>query len=260
MNKVLFLIIGVSLGACLQAQPDPKDLMQKSRKQTLVSGMESKTTLEIHDGKGNSRIRETSMVSRIFPDGTEKRLLVFLSPADVKGTAMLIFDYSDKEDDLWIYLPALRKSRKIVASEKSKSFMGSEFTNADLSAGNPDEWIYALDGSEVIGDTDCWKIRMTPASDKIAAENGIKDKVNWVGKQDLMPRRVVYNGNDGKPLRELNYLAFKKMDPAKNQYTVTLMEVKNLKNSRFSRMIMEDIKVNPQVKEEFFTLQYIEKQ
>ena len=133
MKTSLTFLIYLSLGATLFGQgiTDPKEIMKKSRDQSKLSGIEAKTTLEINDGKGNQRIRETSMVSKIFSDGTEKRTILFLSPADVKGTGILIWDFEGKEDNMWIFMPALRKSRKIVSAEKSKNFMGSEFSNAD---------------------------------------------------------------------------------------------------------------------------------
>ncbi len=87
------------------------------------------STLKIYDNKGNVRVREVSNAMAKF-SGTTKTLFKFLSPPEVKGTTILIYDYENKDDDMWIYMPSLRKTRRIVATEKGKSFMGSEFSNA----------------------------------------------------------------------------------------------------------------------------------
>ena len=97
------------------------------------------------------------MASKTFEDNTEKRIIKFISPAEVQGTGILIYDYENRPDDMWIYLPALRKTRRIVSREKSNSFMGSEFSNADMTAPSLEDFEYTLLGSEKIDETDAGK-------------------------------------------------------------------------------------------------------
>jgi outer membrane lipoprotein-sorting protein len=262
MKRIYLIMLCAALGGSAFAQnmTDPKEIMKKSRDQSKLSGLEAKSTLEINDGKGNQRIRETSMASRIFPDGTEKRTILFLSPADVKGTGILIWDYEGKEDNMWIYMPALRKSRKIVSSEKSRNFMGSEFSNSDLAVGNLDDFTYGMDGTETIDQQLCWKIKVTPVTPQIAADYGISSKTTWVSQKDFMPRKTTFMDSEGKPWKELTYSGIKLMDSKGDKYFISQMEMKNLKTGRFSRMSMSQMVYNPAVKEEFFTLSYIEKQ
>lgn len=260
MKNILMITLLAASALSLAAQPNANEIMKKSRDQAKVSGLESRTKLEIHDGKGNTRVRETTMASRTFPDGTEKRVIVFLAPADVKGTSMLIFDYDKKEDDMWVYMPALRKSRKIVSSEKTKSFMGSEFSNSDLAVGNIDDFTYTLDGTESVDQQECWKIIMLPANPQIAADYGISSKVTWIGKKDYITRKVVFLDAANAPFKEMYFTGIKLLDLATQKYFVTHMVIKNLKNNRFSVMNMDQISLNSAVKEEFFTLSFIEKQ
>ncbi|MFA6128556.1 MAG: outer membrane lipoprotein-sorting protein [Bacteroidales bacterium] len=262
MKRIQILLIGVLLGSSVlgQSLSDPKEIMKKSRDQSKLSGMEAKTTLEINDGKGNQRMRETSMASRIFQDGTEKRSIIFLAPADVKGTGILIWDFEGKEDNMWIYMPALRKSRKIVSSEKSKNFMGSEFSNSDLAVGNIDDFIYAMDGTEIVDQQICWKIKVTPLTPRIAGEYGFSLKTMWVSQKDFMPRKTTFLDTEGKPWKDLTYSGIKLMDAKSGKYFISHMEIKNLKNGRSSLMNMTDMKFNPAINQELFTLAYIEKQ
>ena len=74
------------------------------------------------------------MMTKSYADGLEKRMIRFIEPADVRGTSMLVVDNKNSADEMWIYLPALKKTRRIVTSEKGKSFMSSEFSNADMAS------------------------------------------------------------------------------------------------------------------------------
>jgi outer membrane lipoprotein-sorting protein len=258
--NLLMLGLGLSCNVWAQSTGDPKEIMKKSRDQSKLSGLEAKTTLEINDGKGNQRIRETTMVSRIFPDGTEKRTILFNSPADVKGTGILIWDYEGKDDNMWVYMPALRKSRKIVSSEKSKNFMGSEFSNSDLTVANPDDFNYEMLGNETVDDQVCWKIKAIPATPQIAADYGISSKTTWISQKDLMPRKTLFMDPDGKPWKEMTFSGIRLMDAKTGKYFITQMEIRNMKNGRFSKMNMDGLSFNPAVREDCFTLSYIEKQ
>ncbi len=234
--------------------------MEKSMSNTKLKGLEAKTRLDINDGKGNIRTRVTTMASRVFSDGTEKRVIVFVSPADVKGTAMLIFDNETGNDDMWIRLPALRKTRKIVSSEKSKSFMGSEFSNGDLSIGSIDDFSYELDGEEEIGKEMCWKIKIIPKSEETADETGVAYKYMWVSQNDFVPRQAFFFDLDEEPWKEMSYSGIKMLDPKDKKYFITHMEIKNLQNNRFSVMDMEEVQFNPAVPDEFFTIAFLERQ
>ncbi|MCK4966589.1 outer membrane lipoprotein-sorting protein, partial [bacterium] len=80
-----------------------KDIIDKSRKAKKIAGVESAATLIIIDGKGRERIRKNAQISKLYDNGkTEKKLFKFISPADVKGTGLLTFDYEDKDDDMWL--------------------------------------------------------------------------------------------------------------------------------------------------------------
>ena len=138
MGLILALFASISASA-----QDAREIIRKSHDVVKVSSFEAVSTLTITDSKGNQRIRQNTMASISLPDGTEKRIIKFLSPAEVKGTGILIFDYPEKSDDMWIYLPALRKTRRIVSREKSKSFMGSEFSNANMTAPGLEDFTYA---------------------------------------------------------------------------------------------------------------------
>jgi len=257
-----FLMSMVPLEGFVPTRPAPeaREIMEKARDASKLSGLEAVSTLRIYDAKGRVRVRQTSMASREFNNGaTEKRIIRFLSPAEVKGTGMLIYDYKEKNDDMWIYMPALRKTRRIVSSEKSKSFMGSEFSNADMSAPNLEDFEYTILRSEVFDGTDCWVIEVIPADEDIMDEMGFDRRLAWIGKTDYVQRKSEYYNEDNELFKLLKSTSIKAIDPSGKKFMAMHMEMENKENGRRSVMTMDEIQYNPDVKEEYFSLVYLEK-
>src|SRR3569623_302610 len=131
MRKLLFagaagaLFIVSSLSGLAHAEPSARDIMEKVTVTRKLDGSEAVVKMTSVDEKGQSREREITMATKLVDGGkTAKRIYRFLSPADVQGTGSLVFDYVDKRDEVWFYLPALGKSRRIGSSQRGLAFMG----------------------------------------------------------------------------------------------------------------------------------------
>lgn len=254
------LFMSITLPCASLAAPGGREIMEKTREASQFSGIEAISTLRIYDSKGRERVRQTSMASRSFDNGaTEKRIIRFLSPSEVKGTGMLIFDYREKNDDMWVFMPALRKTRRIVSGEKSKSFMGSEFSNADMSVPVLDDFKYSVLNSETVEETECWVIEAVPVNEDIMDEIGYGRRVIWIGKNDYVLRKAEYFNEDDELFKRLTAGNIKAIDLSKGKFMAMHMEMVNEENGRRSVMTMDKIQYNPQVKEEYFTLDYLEK-
>jgi hypothetical protein len=93
-------------------QQDAGLIMSKSRDLSLIASLNATVDLSITEKNGATRNRIISMTTKSFPDGLEKRFIRFVEPADVRGTSMLVFDNKNQADEMWIYLPALKKTRR----------------------------------------------------------------------------------------------------------------------------------------------------
>ena len=254
---VLFICTSLTAGEELSA----RQIADRSFEATRLSGAEATSTMTISDSKGRERIRKIAQVTKLYDSGdTEKKLIRFLAPADVKGTGMLTFDYKVKDDDIWLYMPALRKTRRIVSSEKAKSFMGSEFSYADMTPPNFDDFSFKLLGEQIINGTSCWQIEMIPNDDDIADENGFSKKISFIGKDDFVIRKAIYYDLDESLLKELSVKEIKLLDPANKKYRPMEMEMINRQNDRRSTLVIDKIQFNPNVKDEFFTTRYLERE
>ena len=253
---VLPLTVLITVAASGQ---DARVIIERSHERIKVKSFEAVSTLTITDSKGQQRIRNNSMASMSFPDGTEKRIIKFNAPAEVKGTGILIFDYPDKSDDMWIYLPALRRTRRIVSREKSKSFMGSEFSNADMTAPALEDFSYRMLDEETVNGNPCFRIESVTRSEELADEYGYIRSVSWIDKNSYLAYRTDYFDGDEEAFKTITNKEFKKLDPVNNRYMVTHMIAVNHGSERSSEIVMEKVEAIP-TKESYFTVAYLEKE
>ncbi len=257
---LFFAIVSLTHGVILQEKLTAQQIMDKAFEVTKLAGSEAVSTLTIIDSKGRKRIREIAMVTKLFDNGdTEKRLLRFLAPPDVKGTGLLVFDYEEKDDDMWLFMPALRKTRRIVSSERAKSFMGSEFSYADMSPPILDEFTYKILSEKEVEGTLCWEIEMVPVNEDIADENGFSRRIAYIGKEDYVIRGALYYDLDGEKHKELSVLEIKELDPVNHRYRPLHMVMVNTQNNRQSILKINSIQFNPGVKDDYFTTRYLER-
>jgi outer membrane lipoprotein-sorting protein len=258
---LIALVFCFATGAIAQTALTAEEIIDRGQKVLRVKGMQAVSVMRIIDEKGRERIRKIKQVSKLTDNGeTEKRLIRFMEPADVKGTGLLTFDYNSKDDDLWVYMPSLRKVRRIVSSEKAKSFFGSEFTYADMSPPSPDDFDFKLLGEEKVGDVLCYKIEWKPKNDEVAEENGFSKRITFSGKDDFVVRKSIYYDLDGELSKELIVHEIKELDPENHTFRYMNIEVVNKQNGSRSTFVNEKIEFKPDLDETYFTTRYLERE
>ncbi|MDD3431983.1 MAG: outer membrane lipoprotein-sorting protein [Bacteroidales bacterium] len=247
--RSLFFISILLLAQLLSAQ-DAREIIRKAGDVIEPESMEMVSTLKIISASGQERSRTISTATRKFGEVT-KTMIRFVEPADVRGTTLLIFDYEEQDDDMWIYMPALRKTRRIVSSEKGKNFMGSEFTNADMSKPGLDEFDYQLLGeAEVEGQT-CHKIESRCKTEAIAAQYGFSKRISYIDKADFFARKLEYYDANGE-LHRVNILKDYR-EQGKGKYFAYHMEMQNVKNNRRSVMTVDKFQMGSSLPEAQFS-------
>ncbi len=175
--------------------------MDKVTTTRKLDGSEAVIKMTVLGEGGQAREREISMATKLYDGGkTEKRIYRFLSPADVQGTGILVYDYEAKPDDVWIYLPALRKTRRVVSTQRAQSFMGSEFSYGDLNIPSLDDFNYTLVKEEPMAGEPYYVIDLVPKTKEIAEAEGYSKKTYWVSKAKMAVLRGLYYDKDGKLL------------------------------------------------------------
>jgi hypothetical protein len=253
--KSLGILFALGVSSAISAQT-AREISEKATDAIEYNAMEMTSTLKIYDAKGSERIRQVTTATKKFGE-TSKTLIKFISPADVKGTAILIYDNENAADDMWIYMPALRKTRRIVSTEKGKNFMGSEFTNADMSKPNMNDFQYKILGSEIFEGKSCWKIESVCNNETVANENGFSRKVSTIEKSTYLCHKVEFYNLE----EELNKIEFIRQykKQASGKYFAYEMEMRNEQNGRKSFLIIDKFQTGSTLPESAFTAAMLEK-
>lgn len=236
-------------------QPEAAQIMNRSRELSLTGSMSANINLSIIEKNGSSRLRTISMTTKSYPEGLEKRFIKFIEPADVKGTAMLVFDNRNIADEMWIYLPALKKTRRIVSSEKGISFMSSEFSNADMSSPTLSDFVNKHVGES--GKNNQWIIESKPVSEEKADEYGYSRKISYISMDKYQILKMEFYNFDNELYK---IIEIKNIYPLTDgKFIIKDMIANNIMTSRKSEIVMSNISEGTKIDDSVFTLQNLER-
>ena len=169
MNKYIFQLLTAAFISCLVASAtavatEPltgealaRQVFDRDRGKNSIST----AVMILENDKGDKKYR-TFTNKRILQDGLEKQLIRFTEPADINGTGFLTIEKPGYETDQFLYLPALRRSRRIVSSQKSHQFVNSDFTYEDMERHPVENYLYEIKGEKQIDGTDCYILETRP--------------------------------------------------------------------------------------------------
>jgi len=212
------------------------------------------------DKNGKKRIRDLKIFTK--DKGEDKlKLMFFLTPADVKNTAFLTYDYEDsnKDDDQWLYLPELQKVKRIASSDKSSSFMGSDFTYSDMTSRNVEDYTYKIMKEKKIGGYMTWQMLVTPKSEKTIKETGYTKSIVFVRQDNFVIVQALNYIKAGKKLKYMMVKGLKKID---NIWTATEMQMVTKKGKKTLHKTIfkfSNIKYNQDLEESLFTTRTLER-
>lgn len=250
MKTLISLLLAFFAFAGVISSQSAAEISKKSMDATDTGNLEMALTIHIRDGKGNDRLRKIEMASRDF-NGVNKTIIRFTAPADVALTALLIYDYDAKDDDMWIYMPAIRKVRRIVSTERGKSFMGSEFTNADMSKPDQSDFNYTLAGAVELNGKSCFKVEAAGKDKAIQAACGFSKQISYIDKENYLCYKVDFYNSAGKLHRVQTISDYKSLSPGK--YLARSMKMENVINGRISEMLVTSHSPSTKLPESAFT-------
>jgi hypothetical protein len=257
MKKFLVsLIASIALPALAMTADE---IMAKVDQVEEPSSMKSNMTMVLVDSKGKQRVRAMQSMSAEV-DGIDKSLMFFLEPNDVKGTGFLMFDYptAEQDDDQWMFLPSLKKAKRIASGDKTGSFMGSDFTYADMSKRNLEEWTYKLVKEDNVNGADVWIIESTPVNEDVIEKTGYTRSIAYVRKDNFhVIRGISYLEKKGE-VKLMNVAKHTEIDGYWLGTETQMISQKNGKTVHRTLMKIENIEINIDVDVNDFTLNRLE--
>ncbi len=187
----------------------------------------AKAKMELKNKKGKvTTTRTFDFKFKEVPGDADKALTAFLSPANVKGTVLLTHGHKSRDDDQWIYLPALKRDKRILSSGQTGSFLGSEFSFEDMRSPVIEKYTYRFIRTEKIRGFDCFVVERIPLDKK----SGYKKQLVWLDKAELRLHKIEFfdrRMKHSKTFEAKGYKAYKS-----KYWRPMSISMSNLKNGR----------------------------
>ncbi|MFQ5345018.1 MAG: outer membrane lipoprotein-sorting protein, partial [Mariprofundus sp.] len=219
------------------------NIMQRVDNRDDGNDLTQKIYQKLIDRRGG--VRERHMVAFRKDYGRDsKSISYFLKPANIRDTALLTYDYDGtaRDDDQWLYLPALKKVRRISASDRGDYFMGTDFTFEDIKqTPELEDYNWTLLGSETVDGHDCWAVQGVPKTDELKKNLGYSKTVNYIRKDIDMAIRIDYWDRKGQ---ELKHFHATEVQQIQGIWTATKMEMENAQTGHKTEMVFSDQQYN----------------
>lgn len=243
-----FMLMAMVISAMnvVVAQPGGQKIMEDVYNLPKGEDMQGQLSMTLINRQGEQRVRTLRQYIKDYGD-VEKKIMFFLTPADVQGTSFMNWSYTDnRDDDQWIYLPALRRVRRISSDGRSDYFMGSDFTYDDLGDRHPDDDNHNLLREESIDGKACFVVESTPKD----PDYMYSKTITWVMKDNSLGlKREFYDDRD----RLLKMLTIKKFEKINGYWTILETEMKNVQNDHTTRMQFNNVQYNQGIPDRKFT-------
>lgn len=215
-------------------------------------------TLIITGSGGDERRRQLTVSTKRYAGDEEKSLSIFLDPAEVKGTAFLQWTHKNAADEQWLYLPDLRRTRRITGDLSNESFMGTDFSYQDLGilseaqSWTEDEAPSTLVREETVDGSPSYVIDMHPKKENIAYGR----LQIWLDRDKLIIRRIDFFDKSDAPIKSLRFESIEDIGPFPTPH---VLEMRNLKTGSHTRIEATDVKYNSGLSDDLFTQRYLER-
>lgn len=237
-----------------------REIMQRVKDRDEGDNRISDMEMILIDKRGKERVREM----RAFGKDKGKDdygLIFFLSPADVKDTGFLTYDYDadDADDDQWLYLPALKKTKRIAAGDKSGSFMGSDFNYSDMSDRSLDNYDYTLMQETEVDGHKVWQIERVPKTKDEIDETGYTKSIVFVRQDNFVVVRSVGWLKKGNRLRYMEVDDLQQIDGIWVPLQMSMTTKKGKTTLHKTILKTSNVKFNQDLDESDFTIRKLEK-
>lgn len=201
----LTLVANVSFALTLEEQKG-LDISVEAKKRDL--GWQDSTAdmmMVLRNQQGQESIREIKMKSLEVQNDGDKSLTIFNKPRDVKGTAFLSFSHPVEADDQWLFLPALKRVKRISSRNKSGPFMGSEFAFEDLSSFEVEKYTYKFLAEENLNNVKMFKVEQYPVDEN----SGYTRRVVWLDIKEYRVHKIDFYDRKNSLLKTLSFTDYK---------------------------------------------------
>ena len=261
MNKIFPVLLFLLLPAyAAQAELSAREIMERVDDRDDGDNGIMDLTMTLVDKNGDRRLRKIR--SFLKDKGEDKqRMMFFLEPADVKDTSFLTYDYDEyaKDDDQWLYLPALRKTKRIASSDKSGAFMGSDFNYADMTRKDLDAYDFEILKEMEVRDAPVWLIEALPKTREEIDETGYKKSWLMVRKDIFMVVRAVHWTDEGDSVKYMDTPKLEQIDGIWVATHMTMTTKRGKTTVHHTDLEFSQVRFNQDLEQDMFSVRRMEK-
>ena len=235
-----------------------KEVMEKYNSINKGATASSDMTMILIDRRSNKRIYKMKNYRKAYGKDS-KSIMFFISPANVKNTGYLQFKWNDtnKENDSWLYNPALGKVKRIASSDKSSSFMRSDFSYADLDGIDIENYDFKfMKKSEKIDGHDTWVIEALPKKsikNMVIKKTGYLKILIYIRKDIFQIVKAKYYVKKGKKIKYLKLSDLKIVNGIWTAHKIEMITTKRRRQEHTTVILIDNIKYNIEISDDFFT-------
>lgn len=250
-SRLLTLFILLIAAPMLQAAPTGEKIMIAVSTRDVGRDERGEVHMVLEDSRGD--VRERRLLRLRLTEGTEEKLRIqFLFPPDVRDAAFLLYDHPDRDDDRWLYLPSVRKAKRISGAQKYRNFLGTDFTYDDLGGREPYEDTHVLEGEEVMDGRPVYRLRSTPKE----KENPYAYRRAWVWKEAPIVLKEEYYDRHDKLRKRMRVL---KLDRVQGIWTVLHREMLDLQEQHRTALTFVSVRYNTGLSPDLFREQALDR-
>jgi outer membrane lipoprotein-sorting protein len=237
----------IAAAASGQAQISGRKIMENVYYRPTGKDIQSELTMTLINSRGDQRERQIKQFLKDF--GTEeKKILFFVAPADVRNTSFMNWSYDQqgRDDDQWVYLPALKRVKRLSSDGKSDYFMGSDFTYDDLGDRHPSEDDHRLLREENLNGHPCYVVESVPKD----PDYMYSKTVSWVVKDKWIGQKREFYDEDGELLKVLTVESY---DNIGGYWVLLHFEMHDVQKDHTTKMQLQNVQIGKGIPDSYFT-------
>lgn len=255
-----FVAVTILLGAfivtsipTLGQQVSPAQIMARSQEAFLAAGndMTARITMTLINKAGKQRLREMTMLRQDLDGGNQKYFIYFHQPADVRDMTFMIWKYPGRDDDRWLFVPAIKLVRRIAATDSRSSFVGSDFTYEDVSGRDVELDRHTLIRQEPLNGVTCDVIESVPTGSSTADYGR---KLSWIATETRLPLKEEYYDSRGQLSR---VYSADQIQHIGGHPTVIRRTMRDVKKEHRTEVVFQSVRYDVGLSEDVFTERYL---
>ena len=245
---------------CFADDPEARRIMQQVEDRDDGDNQVSDMLMLLIDKNNKQRKKYFRNFSKEFGKDT-KRIMFVTAPAQVANMGFLTFDWDDysKDDDQWLFLPAVGKTKRIASSDKSSSFMGSDLNYSNMTSRNLPDYDFTLFKEADIKGHPCWIIQSVPRSKEVMDETGYKKVILAVRKDNFVVVRAKSWTYEGDYIKYMDVKELKRIDNIWVATQTHITKKRGKKTVHQTILTLDNVKFNQDLDESLFTIRKLEK-